>query len=248
MSTPWTPAGEPAPIGHASSNVMVVDGQAFLLSDGKGDVAPGTTHGFFVGDTRFLDRAQLFVNGRPLELLARDQPDAFAATIVLRPKTEDGLPSRDVLVVRRRYLGLGLREDIELRNYSTGELPVVVTLKVSADFADLFAVKDGRAGPSEHVRVEVPEGIRLQAAGNGVHRDDGAHVPRRRRRGPRRRGHLDVRCPGSQHHGALLGRHGLPRRHLPLAPHELRRPTRADGAGVAGKVVGRGSPDPHHPE
>src|SRR4029450_4720688 len=115
--TPWTPAGEPVPIGHTSTSLMVVEGSAFFLSSIDGDAHLGSPHGLFTGDTRFLDQAELRINGRPLELLATDRPDAFTAVIVLRPRTVSGQPSRDVLVVRRRYLGLGLREDIEGRNW-----------------------------------------------------------------------------------------------------------------------------------
>jgi len=34
---------------------MIVEGQAFFLSSATGDVGPGTAHGLFVGDTRFLE-------------------------------------------------------------------------------------------------------------------------------------------------------------------------------------------------
>ena len=149
---------------------MVIDGQAFYLSDANGDVNRGTPQGLFVGDTRFLDRAELRVNEQPLELLATSQPHSFAATIVLRARTAPGQPSPDLLVVRRRYLGLGFREDIELRNCGGHPLMVDVTIAVDTDFADLFAVKEGRAGPASRSAQAAGHRLQLRHETDGVHR------------------------------------------------------------------------------
>jgi len=59
-----------------------------------------------------------------------------------------------VLIVRRRCIGDGMREDIAIHN--TARLPVVVvvvTLTADADFADLFEVKAGLAQPAAAVQV-----------------------------------------------------------------------------------------------
>jgi glycogen debranching enzyme len=52
------------------------------------------------------------------------------------------------MVLRRRTVAGGLHEDVELRNYGRAPAHTDVTLAVGADLADLFAVKQGRAGGS----------------------------------------------------------------------------------------------------
>jgi glycogen debranching enzyme len=169
-TSPWTPAGEPVSTGHLSSTLMVVEGQSFYLSAANGDVVPGLPQGLFVGDTRFVDRAELKINGQSLELLATSRPDAFAAILVLRPRNGDGAPSRDVLVVRRRYLGLGYREDIELRNYGPEPLSTLVELELGADFADLFTVKEGRRPQPMHRLTTVDSRLLVAGERDGVWR------------------------------------------------------------------------------
>ena len=58
-----------------------------------------------------------------------------------------GLADSTLLVVRRRYVGDGMREDLTIRNTAARPATCVVTLAADADFADLFEVKHGRAGP-----------------------------------------------------------------------------------------------------
>ena len=101
-STPWTPKGEPAPVGHPSTTVMAVDGQAFYLSDANGDVNQGTPQGLFVGDTRFLDRP-CRAAGQPAA--ARAAGDVTARLLrghdrAAGAHTAPGQPSPDLLVVR----------------------------------------------------------------------------------------------------------------------------------------------------
>ena len=63
----------------------VVDGATFIVSDASGDLlaGPGSLHGFFHDDTRFLSRLQLTLDGEPLESLAVDDGDFFAVHFFL---------------------------------------------------------------------------------------------------------------------------------------------------------------------
>ncbi|MFF3505631.1 glycogen debranching N-terminal domain-containing protein [Streptomyces sp. NPDC003247] len=59
----------------------------------------------------------------------------------------------ELMLERRRHVGEGMREDLRLRNLSTRPMTVPVSLRVGADFADLFAVKEGprtRGGQDQH--------------------------------------------------------------------------------------------------
>ncbi len=46
-----------------------------------------------------------------------------------------------LLVLRSRYVGEGMREDVVLRNFGPEATGLLLTLTVDADLADLFAVK-----------------------------------------------------------------------------------------------------------
>ena len=50
------------------------------------------------------------------------------------------------MVFRSRYVGQGMREDLQIRNFGAEPTACQVEGFVDADFADLFAVKEGRVG------------------------------------------------------------------------------------------------------
>ncbi|MEV4706375.1 glycogen debranching N-terminal domain-containing protein [Actinoplanes sp. NPDC049316] len=131
-------AGEPAPADPA---VTLFAGPAFCLSDHSGDIAPGSSHGLFVGDARVLSRWQLRLEGRRPEPLTVQAPDAYAGRFVLRGPAGDSL-----LLVRERLVDAGMRETVTVRNLGRAAVECELKLAVAADFADLFAVKDGREG------------------------------------------------------------------------------------------------------
>ena len=78
-----------------------------------------------------------------------------------------GKADSTLLVIRRRYVGDGMREDITLRNTSARSRRFQVKLAAEADFADLFEVK-GRSKPRAAPSTAV-ETLRSSpaAAGNG---------------------------------------------------------------------------------
>ncbi|KOX19026.1 amylo-alpha-1,6-glucosidase [Saccharothrix sp. NRRL B-16348] len=135
-------AGEPALTGGTTT---VVEGGTFCLSTGTGDVEPGTPHGLFFRDARVLSRWQLRVDGRVPHSLAVSHPEAFAARFVLRRPPAAGVADSTLLVVRERLVGDGMRETITVDNLGREATAVRLELHVDADFADLFAVKEGRA-------------------------------------------------------------------------------------------------------
>jgi hypothetical protein len=114
----------------------------------------------FFRDTRLLSGWQLLVDGNLPELLARMEEEPFATTFVARARLQAGRADSTLLVLRHRYVGDGMREDLVLRNLA-GE-PVTCTLSITADadFADLFEVKEGRVQPrGEHEMGAGPDGL-----------------------------------------------------------------------------------------
>ncbi len=144
---PWTLADEPADEVLAGT-VTLVDGSTFCIGEANGDIRPDGAGGLFVRDTRVLSRWQLTVDGATPTVLSTLRGDPFAATHVSRviPARGRGEAST-LLVVRRRYVGGGMREDITIRNLAPAPVRCELRLVADADFADLFEVKEGRALP-----------------------------------------------------------------------------------------------------
>ncbi|MDX6244727.1 MAG: hypothetical protein QOE76_2450, partial [Frankiales bacterium] len=145
MDEPWTFAGE-SPSVASGGMVTLVDESSFTLSGRGGDIHPGTIQGLFVLDTRLLSRLEFSVEGVVPEPLAVAVEHPFAGTFVSRVR-RPGAPEREspILVVRRRYVGSGMREDLTVRNHNPYDIRLHLRLRVDSDFADLFAVKEGRA-------------------------------------------------------------------------------------------------------
>ncbi|GAA0537254.1 amylo-alpha-1,6-glucosidase [Saccharopolyspora subtropica] len=139
-------AGEPVPVATVGGTVTLVEGSTFCLSDSCGDVRPGSSHGLFFRDARLLSRWELRLDGQPPFPLTVISADAFAARFVLRRPPKPGQADSTLLLVRERLVADGLRERITLRNLGSEATVASLSLHVDADFADLFAVKEGRAG------------------------------------------------------------------------------------------------------
>jgi glycogen debranching enzyme len=146
-------AGPPPTSG--GSVVTLVEGSSFCASAPSGDVERDGWHGLFVADTRVLSCWSLTIEGRPAEpLTVVDEGEPYRATFVSRASPRHGLVDSTLLVLRSRYVGDGLREDIVLRNFGPEAVSLLLRLTVDADFADLFAVKERRAAVPADVTTE----------------------------------------------------------------------------------------------
>ncbi|MCU4184260.1 hypothetical protein K6U06_07795 [Acidiferrimicrobium sp. IK] len=143
MADPWS-SQESAPVGAATERVTLVEGSAFLICAQNGDLTPESPEGFFFRDSRFLSRWTLEVNGERPEALATDSPEPYAATFVARTRPRPGRADSNLMVVRHRYVGRGVREDLLVRNFSEEPAYCSVRIAYGADFADLFEVKEAR--------------------------------------------------------------------------------------------------------
>jgi glycogen debranching enzyme len=154
--SPWVLATEPTSLGDPAGLITLVDGQTFCLSGRAGDFSANPTHGVFFADMRVLSRARLLVGGVTVEPLAVSMADASGATFVGR-SIPAGQSEPRLLVIRRRQLGSVWHEQIELRNTGGSAVSTVVELEVAADFADVFAVKEGRPSSEGEHALEVKE-------------------------------------------------------------------------------------------
>jgi glycogen debranching enzyme len=163
-------------VRNPAGTVTLVEGSAFCISDRGGDIGHGMAQGLFFRDTRFISWLELRVNGAAPEPLAAEGTDPFSATFVLRAQPRPGLADSTLLVFRHRHVGRGMREDVVVFNYGEEPAYCVVQLLVDADFADMYQVKEGRAGSNGDISVDfsraemvfryrkgpVRKGVRLQ--------------------------------------------------------------------------------------
>jgi glycogen debranching enzyme len=159
VSDPWTYAGQVAAIGEPSGSITLVDESTFAISGTSGDIVLGGSQGLFVRDTRVLSRLELRVNGARTEPLSAVANDPFSATFVSRCAPKLGRADSTLVVFRSRYVGRGMREDIVIRNFGDEPTYCAVELFVQADFANLFAVKEGRVGSDGDLRAEQRDGV-----------------------------------------------------------------------------------------
>ncbi|MDQ3898510.1 MAG: amylo-alpha-1,6-glucosidase [Actinomycetota bacterium] len=153
MIDPATLGGD-EPTAAPEGAVTLVQGSAFAISRRDGDVSPGTPQGLFFRDTRFLSGVELQINGARPEVLAAESTAPFSATFVLRSQPVAGRADSSLMILRHRYVGRGMREDLVVRNYGEEPAYCSIQLRFSADFGNVFAVKEGRARPGGHVDVE----------------------------------------------------------------------------------------------
>ena len=165
--TGWNVDTAAGPLGPGT--VTLVDGSSFCISGANGDINPDYPHGVFFEDTRILSRWNLTVNGQPLEPLGAKTKEPYRALFAGRVVRSDGYSDSPLIVERLREVGSGILEQITVRNYSTASVDCIVSLKVEADFADLFEVKEARIQRRWNESREVePESLTIRVAWQDV--------------------------------------------------------------------------------
>jgi glycogen debranching enzyme len=144
--SPWDTTAAVPSLGATEGTVTLVEGQTFCRSGRRGDIEPENPEGLFVLDTRVISRWQLQVDGHPVQTLAVSSDEPFSATFASHAHPPDGKADAEVVVFRHRHIGRGMRERIVVENYGTEPATIEISLTCDADFADLFAVKEGRVG------------------------------------------------------------------------------------------------------
>ncbi len=142
-------------------------GNLYLLSDPFGNVHPDSRGlGLYDLDTRVLSCAVLRVNGvRPTLLRAQSASNHISTIQLTNPElrrdpalkqgAEAALARRSLSITRRRWIGGGLAEQVEVTNYSAEAQRIEIDLEFDADAADIFEVRGrirerrGRYRPTE---------------------------------------------------------------------------------------------------
>ena len=150
-TSPWQTSNPVASVGRPGGDVTLVEGQTFCIADRAGDMHPAVAHGLFFLDTRMLSRFELRLNGHPLEPVAVDVAEPFAAVFATRAAPPEGLADATIVAFRERHVGRGMRERVVVTNHGLTDAPITIELEVGADFADLFEVKEARVRPKADV-------------------------------------------------------------------------------------------------
>ncbi|HZU72929.1 MAG TPA: glycogen debranching N-terminal domain-containing protein [Acidimicrobiales bacterium] len=158
MPEAWSFPGTPTVSGLTGGTVTLVEGTSFCISQTNGDIEPGTAQGLFYRDTRFLSTWRLSIDEACPQGLSVVNEEPFAATFLNRARPRAGRADSTILVLRRRFVGNGMREDLVLRNLALEPAACSVTLEVDADFAHIFEVKEDRVSLRGERSVEVGSG------------------------------------------------------------------------------------------
>jgi glycogen debranching enzyme len=154
--------------------------EAFFVADRRGDfpAMPDSEFGFYVGDTRFLDRFDLRVHDqRPLLLNAAVSDDNLQLAIDL---TNADLHDGDTVLVAGRMLHLARRltlygrelfQTLRIENFAAEAVRVRLDWRFGADFADVFEVRGLRRERRGALLPPVCEGATVRLAYEGL---DGA--------------------------------------------------------------------------
>jgi glycogen debranching enzyme len=149
--------------------ISILSGSAFVVSDRVGDItaALGNPNGLFYRDMRHLSRWQLRLNGRVLDALSAETVEYDEAVFFLVEPTGTVYRNPSLSLIRRREVGYGMHEHLELHNHSQRRVEVELSLLFDADFADLFEVKDDLTKTGQFYRHREHHGATL-----GYQRDD----------------------------------------------------------------------------
>jgi glycogen debranching enzyme len=124
--------------------VNILEGITFVVSDMRGDIEPDpdAPTGLFYRDMRHLSRWQVRLNGNQLDALSGGAVEYDEAVFFLVEPTGTIYRNPTVSLLRRRHVGDGMREVLELTSHSTEPLWLELSILFAADFADIFEIKD----------------------------------------------------------------------------------------------------------
>jgi glycogen debranching enzyme len=127
-----------------TENLRTLDGNTFLVCDGRGDIDPSPTSptGLFSLDTRFLSHWRLSVDGRRLHALSVDEAQYFQTRFFLVPGAPTQYVDAKVSVIRERSIVQSLHERITVLNHDVKPVSLTVRVEAGSDFADVFEIKN----------------------------------------------------------------------------------------------------------
>lgn len=172
----WNVDAAAGPLGAGA--ITLVEGSSFCISLPNGDIHAELPHGLFVQDTRILSDWSLTINGHPLEPLAAETKEPYRGLFVGRVARSDGHADSPLIVERLREVGAGIQEEFTVFNYSLNPAECMISLKVEADFADLFEVKEARVQRRwDETRLLNGDALTIRAIWQDIRKAVTVHAP-----------------------------------------------------------------------
>lgn len=153
MTGAWSFGGQPPVSGSATTTLL--EGSSFCICDTSGTIESTAAMGLFVRDTRVISHWSLDLLPDPLEPLANRRIEPNEGLFLSRRTPASGDAATSVLVSQHRFIGPGMREEVEVRNVGLQPVRVLPVLRVAADFADVLDVKTGRAPDTQGVQCRI---------------------------------------------------------------------------------------------
>jgi len=122
--------------------IVINNGTTFLVSDEKGNMLEDPEYGLYYRDMRYLRKFNMTINGKELHLLTSRNINYFSAAYYLSNPELDGIKPNALSIVRKRTVGEGMRETVEVRNHTTDDVHLELAFDIKVDFADLFEIRE----------------------------------------------------------------------------------------------------------
>ncbi|HWM18446.1 MAG TPA: glycogen debranching N-terminal domain-containing protein [Ilumatobacteraceae bacterium] len=151
MTSPLDASAESVPVVGAPGEITLVDGRTFAISDHAGNCLGGT-HGVVHDDLRHVSKLRVWIDDGELHTLASTAPTPLSSVSVQRLHTPGSDVPSTCILVRRRWIASGLRDEVELIETGRTNRRVHVLMSIAADFAHLFDVKASRGGDDGPIR------------------------------------------------------------------------------------------------
>ncbi|HMA37076.1 MAG TPA: glycogen debranching N-terminal domain-containing protein, partial [Chloroflexia bacterium] len=126
--------------------LVLKEGDIFIVTDESGNIAEGSPLGLYYHDTRYLSILNMTVNGRSLDLLQSTSAQNFMSNLQFANEyftLDDGttvLP-QTISIRRNRLVQRGLHERIGFMSYNRFPVRLTLQLTLGADFRDMFDVR-----------------------------------------------------------------------------------------------------------
>src|SRR5215212_3509929 len=129
-----------------AEQVVLKEGDVFLVSHENGDVFGNTGLGLYYQDMRYLSRFTMQINGQTPSLLNFSGYRNFMGTFqhannIMKLPGDVVLLPETLSIRRNRFVHAGLHERIEIVNYNRFPVPVDLSLAFGSDFRDIFDVR-----------------------------------------------------------------------------------------------------------
>jgi len=122
--------------------IVINNGTTFLVSDERGNMLDDPEFGLYYRDMRYLRKFNMTINDKELHLLTSRNVNYFSAAYFLSNPELDGIKANALSIVRKRTVGEGMQETVEVRNHTTDDVEFQLAFDIKVDFADLFEIRE----------------------------------------------------------------------------------------------------------